>query len=83
MASDTIVISAGICNPWCLQVPTGTSVYFINNDPALYYFTADPALPYDIQVPGYGGAVTLPLSAGTVTWTALQDPAATATIFAE
>ena len=83
VASDTVVIAAGACNPWCIHVPAGTAVYFINNDPALYLFMADPALPYDVQVPGYAGAVTLPLASGTVTWTAVHQPAATVTIFAE
>jgi len=83
VASDTVVIAAGACNPWCIHVPAGTAVYFINNDPALYLFMADPALPYDVQVPGYAGAVTLPLASGTVTWTAVHQPAATATVFVE
>jgi hypothetical protein len=82
--SDTVVISAGICNPWCIHVTAGTSVYFINNDPILYYLVADPPLPYDLQVPGYAGTVTLPLTApGAVTWTEVHHPAATATIFVE
>ncbi len=83
VASDTVVIAAGACNPWCIHVRAGTPVYFINNDPSLYLFTADPALPYEIQVPGYAGAVTLPLAAGTVIWTAVHQPAATATVFVE
>jgi hypothetical protein len=84
VASDTVVISAGACNPWCIHVAAGTSVYFINNDPILYYFVADPQLPYDIQVPEYAGAVTLPLRVpGPVTWTEVHHPAATATIFVE
>jgi hypothetical protein len=84
VASDTVVISAGVCNPWCIHVAARTPVYFINGDPTLYYFTAAPTLPYDIQVPGYAGAVTPPLTAlGAVTWTAVQQPAATVTIFVE
>jgi len=83
VASDTVVIAAGICNPWCIHVAAGTPVYFINNDPFLYLFTADPALPYEVQVPQYAGNVTLPLAAGTVTWTAVHQPAATVTIFVE
>jgi hypothetical protein len=83
VASDTVVIAAGVCNPWCIHVPAGTPVYFVNNDPALYLFMAEPALPYDVQVPAHAGNVTLPLAAGTVTWTAVQQPAATATIFVE
>jgi hypothetical protein len=84
MAASDVVISAGACNPWCIHVPKGSRVYFINNDPALYLFAADPPLPYEVQVPGYTGAVTLPLeTAGTVTWTAVHAPAATVTIFVE
>ena len=83
VASDTVVIAAGICNPWCIHVPAGTPVYFINNDPFLYLFTADPALPYEVQVPQYAGNVTLPLAAGAVTWTAVHQPAATVTVFVE
>ena len=64
VASDTVVIAAGACNPWCIHVPAGRPVYFINSDPILYLFMADPALPYDIQVPGYAGGVTLPLAVG-------------------
>jgi hypothetical protein len=82
--SDTVVISAGACNPWCIHVAAGTSVYFINNDPTLYFLVADPPLSYDMQVPGYAGAVTLPLTVrGPVTWTDVHHPAATATIFVE
>jgi hypothetical protein len=83
VASDTVVIAAGTCNPWCIHVAAGTSVYFINNDPILYYLVADPVLPYDLQVPSYAGTVTLPLAPGTVTWTEVHHPAATVTIFVE
>jgi len=84
VASDTVVISAGICNPWCIHVAAGTPVYFLNNDPTLYYFVADPVLAYDLQVPGYAGSVTSPLTArGAVTWTEVHHPAATVTIFVE
>jgi hypothetical protein len=81
---DEVVITAGVCNPWCIHVPVGSRVYFINNDRASYLFVADPPLPYEVQVPGNAGAVTLPLeTAGTVTWTAVHAPAATVTIFVE
>ncbi len=84
VASDTVVVAAGACNPWCIHVPANTSVYFINADPNLYYFVADPPLSYDVQVPGYAGAVTLPLTVrGQVTWTEVHHPAATVTIFVE
>jgi hypothetical protein len=84
VAASDVVISAGACNPWCIHVPVGTSVYFINNDPTLYLFAADPPLSYEVQVPGHAGAVTLPLQAvGPVTWTAVQSPAATVTIYVE
>jgi len=84
VASDTVVITAGACNPWCIHVAAGTSVYFHSNDPALYYFVADPVLSYDLQVLGYGDAVTLPLTTlGPVTWTAAHQQAATVTIFVE
>ena len=82
--SDTVRISAGVCNPWCIHVAARTPVFFINGDPTLYYFTADPTLPFDIQVPAYAGAVTPPLTdLGAVTWTAVHQPAATVTIFVE
>ena len=83
VAADTVVISAGACNPWCIHLPAAKPVTFINHDPALYLFTADPVLPYDVQVPGHATTVTLPLAAGTVTWTAAHQPAATVTIFVE
>ncbi len=81
--ADSVVIAAGTCIPWCLVVAAGTPVTFFNNDAALYYFVATPALPYDVQVPGYAGMMTLPLPVGTWTWTALQSPATTATVFVE
>ncbi len=84
VAADTVVISAGACNPWCIHVAVGTPIYFLNQDPGLYYFVADPPLPYDVQVPGSAPAVTLPLStAGTVTFTAVHAPSATVTVFVE
>jgi hypothetical protein len=84
VAFSEVVISAGACNPWCIHVPVGSRVYFINNDPVTYLFAADPALPYEVQVPGHAGAVTLPLeTVGTVTWTAVHSPAATVTVFVE
>lgn len=84
VAFAEVVISAGACNPWCIHVPVGSRVYFINNDPALYLFAADPPLGYEVQVPGFSGAVTLPLeTAGAVTWSAVHSPAATVTVFVE
>jgi hypothetical protein len=84
VAASDVVITAGACNPWCIHVPVGSRVYFINNDPVLYLFAADPPLAYEVQVPGYTGAVTLPLEAvGAVTWTAVHSPAATVTIYVE
>lgn len=84
VAASEVVITAGACNPWCIHVPVGSRVYFINNDPVLYLFAADPPLGYDVQVPANAPAVTLPLeTAGMVTWTAVHSPAATVTIFVE
>jgi hypothetical protein len=83
VAADTVVIAAGACIPWCIAVPAGTEVTFQNNDPVLYYLVADPPLPYDVQVPAYAGMATLPLPVGTYTWTAVQNPATTVTIFVE
>jgi hypothetical protein len=84
VASDTVVISAGACNPWCIHVAAGTPIYFLNHDPDLYYFVADPPLPYDVPVPGSAPAVTLPLTTvGTLTFTAVHAPAATVTVFVE
>jgi hypothetical protein len=80
VAANEVVVAAGVCNPWCIQVAAGTPVYFYNNDPALYLFVADPPLSYDVQVPGYAGAVTLPLAAGSWTFTAVQAPSATVTV---
>jgi hypothetical protein len=78
-----VVIAAGACNPWCVVVPVGSSVYFLNGDPSMYLLVADPALPYELQVPGRAGTVTLPLAAGKVTWTAVQQPSVTVTLFVE
>jgi hypothetical protein len=84
VASDTVVIAAGACNPWCIHVPVGTPVYFVNYDTTTYLFVADPPLSYDVQVPGNAPAVTLPLSpAGAVTFTAVHAPTATVTVYVE
>ena len=84
VAFAEVLISAGACNPWCIHVPVGSRVYFINNDPVTYLFAADPPLSYEVQVPGHAGAVTLPLEpAGAVTWSAVHSPAATVTVFVE
>jgi hypothetical protein len=83
VAFDTVVIAAGACNPWCIRVAAGSPIYFVNQDQAYYLFMADPPLPYDVQVPGRSPAVTLPLPAGTWTFTAVQAPAATVTVFVE
>jgi len=84
VAADTVVITAGACNPWCIHVAVGTPVYFINYDKAIYLFVADPPLPYDVQVPGNAPAVTLPLDTlGPVTFTAVHAPTATVTVYVE
>lgn len=83
VAASDVVVAAAACNPWCIHVPAGTPVYFHNLDRFLYLFTADPALPYDVQLPPLAPAVTLPLAKGTVTWTAVQAPSATVTVFVE
>jgi hypothetical protein len=84
VSSDTVVIAAQACDPWCIYLPAGSSLYFINNDTAMYLFVADPPLPYDVQVPGRSPAVTLPLDTrGTVTFTAVHAPTATVTVFVE
>ena len=84
VAALDVVISAGACNPWCIHVPVGSRVFFINDDPVPYLFAADPPLSYEVQVPGHAGAVTLPLdTVGTVTWSAVHAPAATVTIYVE
>jgi len=46
VAAVDVVISAGACNPWCIHVPVGSRVFFINDDPVLYLFAADPPLSY-------------------------------------
>jgi hypothetical protein len=84
VAADTVVISAGACNPWCIHVPVGPPIYFFNGDRDSYYFVADPPLPYDVPVPASAPTVTLPLTtAGTVTFTAVHAPSATVTVFVE
>jgi hypothetical protein len=84
VASDTVVIAAGACNPWCIHVPVGTTVNFVNNDPDLYFFVPDPPLTADVQVPGRAPGFTDPLATpGEVTFTAVHAPSATVTVFVE
>ena len=81
--ANEVVVAAGVCNPWCLRVAPGTPVYFYNQDSQPYLFTAEPPLPYEVPVPALAGAVTLPLAAGTVTFTAVHTPSATVTVFVQ
>ena len=82
--TDTVVITAGTCDPWCVHVAAGTTVYFLNRDGALYYLEADPAEYGVVQVQGGATGWTSPLEPpGTVTFTAAQAPAVTVTIFVE
>jgi hypothetical protein len=84
VASETVVVAAGSCNPGCIHVPVGTLVYFVNGDPTLYLFAATPPLTYEVQVPPFAAGVTAPLEpAGTYVFAAVQWPAATVTIFVE
>ncbi len=83
VAADTVVLVAGACNPWCVVTHVGSVVYFTNHDAVLHDMVADPALPYDLPVPPGGTLATLPLAAGTVTWTSVHQPSATVTLFVE
>jgi hypothetical protein len=87
VAADTVVIAAGACNPGCIHVPVGTTLYFLNGDPTLYVFASPPppATARElVQVPGRAAMTTVPLdSPGTYVYEALQWPAATVTVFVE
>jgi hypothetical protein len=83
VAANEVVIVAGACNPWCIHVPAGAQVWFYNQDPVLYLVDSDPPVVPEMQLPASGATSTPPLAAGTVTFTAVQAPSATVTVFVE
>jgi hypothetical protein len=84
IASAMVVVVAGVCNPWCIHVPVGTRVEFLNQDPATYLLTSDGPPAFEMVLPPSSAASTPALAApGTVVVTAAHVPAATATIFVE
>jgi hypothetical protein len=79
-----VVLVAGACNPWCVHVPAGSRVEFLNQDPATYLLASDGPPAFELVIPAATAASTPPLAApGTVVVTAIHVPAATATIFVE
>ena len=84
VAAATVVVVAGACNPWCIHVPAGASVEFLNQDRATYLFASEGPPAFEMLVPASSAASTPALaSPGTVVVTAVHVPAATATIFVE
>jgi len=80
----TVAVVNGICNPACIEVPDGTAVTFLNQDPVEYQFAAPAAPGFGVVVvPPSSAARTPPLSPGTVDASALEDPAAAVTILVD
>jgi len=84
IAADTVVLMARACNPWCIHVPTGTEVGFINQDAATYLMLSSGPPPFEIPLPpSSGGSTPKLLAPGTVVVTDAHWPAATVTIYVE
>jgi hypothetical protein len=81
--ADTVVVSAGICNPGCVRVAAGTPVQLVNQDPYLYLFVGEPPATFQLQLPPGAWFATPPLAAGTWVVSEVHQPATTVTIFAE
>jgi hypothetical protein len=78
-----VVVTRGICNPWCVEVPDGTPVAFLNQDPVEYEFAAPGTSGFEIVLAPYSAAETPPLPAGTVDVSAVGQPSAAVTIIVE
>ena len=80
---DVVAVTHGICNPWCIAVPAGTAVTFLNQDPILYQLVSAGAPGFEVVLAPLGAAETPPLTAGVVVVTAVENAAATVTILVE
>jgi hypothetical protein len=84
ISADTVVLVAGTCNPWCIHVPAGTAVGFVNQDRATYLMLSAGPPPFEIPLPISSAGSTPRLETpGTVVVTDAHWPAATVTIFVE
>ncbi|HVP67310.1 MAG TPA: hypothetical protein VMT17_08615 [Anaeromyxobacteraceae bacterium] len=83
VAADTVVVTNGICNPWCLSAHAGASVMFLNQDGMLYLLDGTGASTFEIALAPQSAVETPPLPSGVVLVTAVENPAATVTILVE
>jgi hypothetical protein len=84
ISADTVVLVARVCNPWCIHVPAGTAVAFVNQDPASYLMLSAGPPAFEIPLPASAAGSTPRLETpGTVVVTEAHWPAATVTIFVE
>ena len=83
VSADTVAVTGGVCNPWCVTVRAGTPVQFLNQDSATYLFDSTGAAVFEILLPPLGGAFTPALPAGTTVVTEVHSSAATVTVFAQ
>jgi len=81
--ADTVVVTLGICNPSCIEVPAGTAVTFLNQDPVQYQFAVSGAGGFVTVVPAWSAGETPPLSAGTIEVSAIESPATAVTILVD
>ncbi len=83
IATGTVAVVAGACNPGCIRVPAGSSVTFINQDRTEYLFSTSGPPAFDLIVPAAGSASTPALLVpGTVAIAAVHH-AATVTVLVE
>jgi hypothetical protein len=80
VATDTVAISAGICNPDCIKVAAGTPIQLVNQDPYLYLFTATSPATFQLQLPPGAWFSTPPLAAGTWEIYEVHQPATSVTV---
>ena len=81
--TDTVVVTAGICNPGCVRVAAGTPIQLVNQDPYLYLFTGSPPATFELQLPPGAWFSTPPLAVGTWLVSEVHQPATSVTVFAE
>ncbi len=80
VATDTVAVSAGICNPGCIKVQAGTPIQLVNQDPYLYLFTATAPATFQLQLPPGAWFATPPLAAGTWEIYEVHQPATAVTV---
>lgn len=83
VATDTVAVVAGACNPGCIRVRAGMLVGLVNQDAYYYLFAGEPPSTIEVALPAGAWGYTPPLPAGTTVLADVHWPAATVTIFAE